>query len=386
MKRRENSFFSRIKQLDFGLLLAVFALTGYGIVCISSASEYSGNSRYVIVQLVAALLGFAAMIVLALIDYDELLKKLWLVIFFIGLALLFLPVIKNVPSMLRGNFGTNENWIRVPFVNVFFQPSELVKITFIASFGYLLGHLKQSINSIKSILLIALFGGVTIGFVLLERDLGAAIVFAVIIAVMCFTAKLSIWYFIGAAAAFVAASPFLWNMLGDYQKKRILVGFDPTLDPENMGYQVLQTMKAISNGGILGMGYGKGTLTHSVYKSTLPARETDVILGVMGEEFGFVGILVYLALISYVIFKILKVARNSRKDYGSYICAAVAALILFQTVENVGMCLGLLPVIGLTLPFISYGGSSIISMYLCVGIVMSIQTHKEKYYIERESR
>ncbi len=386
MKRRENSFFSRIKQLDFGLLLAVLALTGYGIVCISSASEYSGNSRYVIVQLVAALLGFVAMIVLALIDYDELLKKLWLVIFFIGLALLFLPVIKNVPSMLHGNFGTNENWIRIPFVNVFFQPSELVKITFIASFGYFLGHLKQNINSIKSILLIAMFGGVTIGFVLLERDLGAAIVFVVVIAVMCFTAKLSVWYFIGAAAAFIAASPFLWNMLGDYQKKRILVGFDPTLDPENMGYQVLQTMKAISNGGIWGMGYGKGTLTHSVYKSTLPARETDVILGVMGEEFGFVGILVYLALISYVIFKILKVARNSRKDYGSYICAAVAALILFQAVENVGMCLGLLPVIGLTLPFISYGGSSIISMYLCVGIVMSIQTHKEKYYIERESR
>ena len=288
--------------------------------------------------------------------------------------------------MLHGNFSTNENWIRVPFTNVFFQPSEIVKITFIASFGYFLGHLKQSINSIKSILLIALFGGVTIVFVLLERDLGAAIVFVIIILVMCFTAKLSVWYFIGAAAAFIAASPFLWTMLGDYQKKRILVGFDPTLDPDNMGYQVLQTMKAISNGGIWGMGYGKGTLTHSVYKSTLPARETDVILGVMGEEFGFVGILVYLALITYVIFKILKIARNSRKDYGSYICAAVAALILFQTVENVGMCLGLLPVIGLTLPFISYGGSSIISMYLCIGIVMSIQTHKEKYYIERESR
>ncbi len=386
MKRRQNSFFSRIKQLDFGLLFAVLILTGYGIICISSASEYSGNTRNVIVQLIAALLGFAAMAVIALIDYDELLKKFWLVLFFVGLALLFIPVIKNVPSMLRGNFSTNENWIKIPFVNVYLQPSEVVKITFIMSFGYLLGHLKQSINSIKSLLLIALFGGVTVGFVLLERDLGAAVVFVVIILVMCFTAKLSVWYFIGAAAAFIAASPFLWNLLGEYQKKRILVGFDPTLDPEDTGYQVLQTIKAISNGGIWGMGYGKGALTHSSYKSTFPARETDVILGVMGEEFGFVGIIVYLLLISFVIFKILKIAKNARKDYGTYICAAVAALILFQTVENVGMCLGLLPVIGLTLPFISYGGSSIISMYLCIGIVMSIQTHQDKYYIERETR
>ena len=386
MKRRENSFFSRIKQLDFGLLAAVIVLTGYGILCINSASEYSGNSRYVVVQLIAALIGFAAMAVLAFIDYDELLKKFWLILFFAGLALLFLPLIKHIPSMLHGNFGSNENWIKVPFFNVFFQPSEIVKITFIMSFGYMLGHLKQSINSVKSLLLISVFGGVTIGFVLLERDLGAAIVFVLIILVMCFTAKLSLWFFIGAAAAFVAASPFLWNMLGEYQKKRILVGFDPTLDPEDMGYQVLQTMKAISNGGIWGMGYGKGALTHSVYKSTLPARETDVILGVMGEEFGFAGIAVYLILISYVIFKILKIAKNSRKEYGAYICAAVAALILFQTIENVGMCLGLLPVIGLTLPFISYGGSSIISLYMCIGIVMSIQTHKEKYYIEREMR
>ncbi len=386
MKRRENSFLSRIKQLDFGLLAAVIILTGYGIACISSASEYSGNTRNVIVQLIAALLGLIAMAVIALIDYDELLKKLWLVIFFVGLALLFLPIMKNVPSMLRGNFGLNESWIKIPVLNVFLQPAEVVKVTFIMSFGYLLGHLKQSINSIKSLLLIALFGGVTVAFVLLERDLGMAIVFIVIIIVMCFTARLSVWYFIGAAAAFVAASPFLWNMLGDYQKKRILVGFDPTLDPEDTGYQVLQTMKAISNGGIWGMGYGKGSLTHSAYKSTFPARETDVILGVMGEEFGFVGIIVYLLLISYVVFKILKTARESRKEYGCYICAAVAALILFQTIENVGMCLGLLPVIGLTLPFISYGGSSIVSMYLCIGVVMSIRTHKEKYYIERESR
>ena len=109
-----------------------------------------------------------------------------------------------------------------------------------------------------------------------------------------------------------------------------------------------------------------------------------MILGVMGEEFGFVGILIYIALISVLIFRILRIAQNARHEYGTYICAGIAALFIFQAVENIGMCLGTLPVIGLTLPFISYGGSSILSLYLCIGAVMSIQTHKQKYYFERE--
>ena len=109
-----------------------------------------------------------------------------------------------------------------------------------------------------------------------------------------------------------------------------------------------------------------------------------MILGVMGEEFGFIGIIIYIVLISVVIFRILRIARQARFEYGSYICAGVAAVLIFQTVENIGMCLGMLPVIGLTLPFISYGGSSILSLYIGIGIVMSVRTHKQKYYFERD--
>ena len=384
MKRRENSFLASLKQLDFVLIAATLALTVYGIICISSAAAYHGTNRNVMVQLFGAVLGFAAMIVFSLIDYDALLKKTWVFLFIAGLALLFLPLISSIPQMLRGNFGSNKNWITLPVINVDFQPSEVVKLTFIVSFAYLLGQLKEDTNSLKSVAMILLFSGTTIAFVLLEKDLGAAVVFAVIFIVMWFTAKMSLWYLAGGIVAVGIAAPFLWGRLENYQKMRILVGFDPYLDPTDKGYQVIQTIRAMQNGGAFGMGYGKGTITHSPLKGTYPARETDMILGVMGEEFGFVGILIYIALISVLIFRILRIAQNARHEYGTYICAGIAALFIFQAVENIGMCLGTLPVIGLTLPFISYGGSSILSLYLCIGAVMSIQTHKQKYYFERE--
>lgn len=384
MKKRENSFLSTVKQFDFILIAAVLALTAYGIICVSTATAYHGTNRNVIVQLFGAVIGFAGMIVISLIDYGVLLKKLWIPIFIIGLGLLTLPLISSIPAMLHGNFGSNKNWITLPLLNVDFQPSEFVKFTFILSFGYLLGKLKDDTNRLKSVLLILLFSGATIFFVMLEKDLGAAIVFIVIFIVMWFTAKMSLWYLFGGLATFAVAAPFLWGFLEDYQKKRILVGFDPWSDPTDKGYQVIQTIKALQNGGVFGMGYGKGTLTHATSKSVFPARETDMVLGVMGEEFGFVGIIVYILLISLLIFRILRIARSSRHEYGSYICAGVAAVFIFQTIENIGMCLGTLPVIGLTLPFISYGGSSIVSLYLGIGIVMSVRTHQQKYYFERE--
>ena len=384
MIRRENSFLQTLKQLDFVLLFAVVALTVYGIICVSTATAYHGTNRNVIVQLFGAVLGFAAMIVFALIDYDMLLKKFWIPIFIIGLGLLTLPLLSSIPAMLHGNFGSNKNWITLPLLNVDFQPSEFVKFTFILSFGYLLGKLKEDTNRLKSVLLILLFSGATVFFVLLEKDLGAAVVFVIIFVVMWFTAKMSLWYLAGGLATFAIAAPFLWGFLEDYQKKRILVGFDPWSDPTDKGYQVIQTIKAMQNGGFAGMGYGNGTLTHAATKSEFPARETDMILGVMGEEFGFIGIIIYILLISVVIFRILRNARYARHEYGSYICAGVAALFIFQTIENIGMCLGMLPVIGLTLPFISYGGSSILSLYLSIGIVMSVRTHKQKYYFERD--
>lgn len=382
MKKYESSLFDNLKKIDIPLLIPALLLTVYGIIVISSAVNYLGENNLTTVQIMASTIGFFAMIVLALIDYDRLLKRMAIPMFIASCALLILPIAEDIPSMLRGSFGNNDSWISLPFLGVNLQPAEVVKILFIMTFGYHLGILKRgNINSLKSLMMIGLHGGIIMVCVMLEMDLGALISFGIIFAVLCFCAGLSAWYFLGAAGLLVVISPIMWKFLNEYQRMRILVGFDPTQDPEGYGYQVLQSMRAIANGGFTGLGYANGTISQSPYESTLPARQTDMIFAVMCEEFGFVGALIFFALIIAVVLRILVIARRNRDSYGMFICAGVATIFIFQTIENIGMCLGLLPVVGITLPFMSYGGSSIVSMYMCLGAVMSVGIHKKNHSI-----
>ncbi len=382
MKKHETSLFDKLRQFDMYILIPAVVLTVYGIIVLSSAVNYMGANNLVTVQILASTIGLFAMVFMALIDYDGLLKKMAIPMFLASCALLILPIAEDIPNMLHGSFGNNDSWIALPFVGVNLQPAEVVKIMFIMTFGYHLGILKQgNINELKSLAAICIHGGIIMVCVMLEMDLGALISFGLIFAVMCFCAGVSIWYFAGAAGLMVIASPIMWKVLNEYQRMRILVGFDPTQDPEGYGYQVLQSMRAIANGGISGCGYASGTITQSPSESTLPARQTDMIFAVLCEDFGFIGALVFFTLMAVLVIRILIIARRNRDNYGMFICAGVASVFIFQTLENIGMCLGLLPVIGITLPFISYGGSSIVSLYMCLGAVMSVGVHRKKQFI-----
>ena len=382
MKKHETSLFDKLRQFDIYILIPAVVLTVYGIIVLSSAVNYMGANNLVTVQILASTIGLFAMVFMALIDYDGLLKKMAIPMFLASCALLILPIAEDIPNMLHGSFGNNDSWIALPFVGVNLQPAEVVKIMFIMTFGYHLGILKQgNINELKSLAAICIHGGIIMVCVMLEMDLGALISFGLIFAVMCFCAGVSIWYFAGAAGLMVIASPIMWKVLNEYQRMRILVGFDPTQDPEGYGYQVLQSMRAIANGGISGCGYASGTITQSPSESTLPARQTDMIFAVLCEDFGFIGALVFFTLMAVLVIRILIIARRNRDNYGMFICAGVASVFIFQTLENIGMCLGLLPVIGITLPFISYGGSSIVSLYMCLGAVMSVGVHRKKQFI-----
>ncbi len=382
MKRHETTLFDKLRQFDIYILIPAVILTVFGIVVLSSAVNYMGENNLVTVQILASTIGFFTMVCMALIDYDSLLKKLAIPMFLASCALLILPIAKDIPNMLHGSFGNNDSWIALPVVGVNLQPAEVVKIIFIMTFGYHLGILKQgNINSLKGLAAICMHGGIIMVCVMLEMDLGALISFGLIFAVMCFCAGLSIWYFAAAGGVLVIISPIMWKVLNEYQRMRILVGFDPMQDPEGYGYQVLQSMRAIANGGVSGCGYASGTITQSTYESTLPARHTDMIFAVLCEDFGFIGALFYFLLMAVMIFRILIIARRNRDNYGMFICTGVATVFIFQTLENIGMCLGMLPVIGITLPFISYGGSSIVSLYMCLGAVMSVGVHRKKQFI-----
>ena len=222
-----------------------------------------------------------------------------------------------------------------------------------------------------------LHAGLVIGLVLMEKDTGQATVYFVITAVMLFAARLSLWYFAAAGVAGLSLAPILWKHLDLYQQERILVGFNPELDPLYRGYQAIQSNTAIAAGGLTGLGYRKGLVTQT---TLLPAKQTDMIFAVIGEEAGFVGAMGTILLLFGLAARLFRNALCADKTAGALICAGVGGMILYQSIENIGMCLGLLPVIGITLPFVSYGGSSVLGMYLAMGVALSVYAKNNRLY------
>ncbi len=278
----------------------------------------------------------------------------------------------------EGDYGS-KSWINIPGVPFSIQPSEFVKLFLIITFGKHLSREKKSINHPLTLLKLALHAGPIILLVLLQGDLGTALVYMVMIIFMMFAAGLSVWYFVAIGAVVTVAMPYLWPLLDEYQQMRILCGFNPELDPEVYGFQALHARDAIGSGGLFGKGLFGGTRYQSV-----PMANSDSIFAIIGEKFGFVGCMVVFVTFIVLIVRIIWIAKSARKTYSGYICVGIAAVLISQFIENVGMNLAMLPLVGITLPFLSYGGSSVLSLYLMIGIVQSIYVHKQKYFFERE--
>ena len=378
MKISAYSIRERFKRLDPILLLCTLVLSTFSILTLWGCREATaGGTKRVFVQLAAIVLGLICTLVIANLDYEMVVDRLFWVFFAISVLLLVL-----VLTPLGTGEGTNKSYIVIPFLPFNLQPSEFVKITFVITFAKHLSLVKTKINHPKSLLGLALHAGLIIGLVLLERDLGVALIYMAITAIMLFGAGLSLWYFAAAIVAVVLAFPYIWPRLESYQQKRILYAFQPELDPLDTGWQVIKSKTAIASGGI----WGKGMDGASAYRwISREGSYNDFIFGIFGEMFGFIGCAVLLLTYVVLIARIIHIARTARKDVGSYLCIGIVGMLLAQTIENLGMCLGLLPVIGITLPFMSYGGSSMLASYMLVGIAHSIHSQRNKYYFERES-
>ncbi len=365
----------KLKRIDPVILFCVLGMNLMSIITLAAASDAYGV-WYVKVQVLASVIGFVCMAAIAFIDYDALISKMKYVFFAVSIGLLVI-----VYFFGEGSMG-NENWLPVPIpgLNLSWQPSEFVKITFMINFALHLNRLKSKINHPWSVVQLLLHAGLIIGLVMLTGDLGMALVYMAIMVFMLFASGISLWYLLGGFAATVVASPFLWNFLTEKQQRRILIGFNPDLDPLDIGMQQIKSRDAIISGGFRGAGFSGGSKYFSI-----PAGQSDCLFAVLAEKFGFIGTFLYLVLIALLIARILWLAVNSRKTYASFICVGIAGMLIAQSVENIGMCLGMLPVIGITLPFFSYGSSSIVSSYILMGVVQSISTHNKKYYFEREN-
>ena len=363
-----------IESIDHKLLAVVALLAGFGILSVYSATLSYGQNRYVIIQSVAAVLGIVLMTALSFIDYRQFAKKYRLVILLNVALLLFTYVFgEGVTDK------TNANWINLGFIKI--QPSEFAKILFIYAFAAHLYFVRDRINKFFTAMTLFLHAAIIIGLTFLQKDLGTLTIFLFIFAVMCFAGNLNIWYFIAGIAGIVAASPFIWTKLNYFQKQRILAPYDISIDPNAIGvrHQAVRSMTAISLGGIDGSGYMHGKITQGNFS----AKHTDMIFATICEEFGFIGALVIIGLYIFLVVRIILVAIRSENTFGCLVCTGVAAMFVIQIIENIGMCLGILPVIGITLPFLSYGGSSALSTYIAIGLVLSVSTHKEQTFFGR---
>lgn len=366
-----------ISHIDYSLLIIVATLSCIGILAVHSATITKGSARFDFMQIAMTVIGFCIMLGLTYIDYDALTKHYKIILILNCLMLAFTAVF-GTGADTGGD--TNHNWVRIGSFGI--QPSEIGKVLFIITFAAHLDAVKHRINHIKTIFGLLLHAGLIIGLVLLQKDLGQATVFIAITLVMLFAAKLSVWYFAGVGIAGLAAAPIIFSNLKDYQKERILVGFNPEIDPTDKGYQAIQSKTAIGSGGITGAGYRKGYLTQSI-PSLLPAKQTDMIFAVIAEEFGFVGAAVVILLLAALVIRIFMHSITADKMSGALICAGVAGMLTYQIIENLGMCLGMLPVIGITLPFLSYGGSSILGNYLAIGMVLSVYAKNDRFYFSK---
>jgi rod shape determining protein RodA len=356
-----------IRETDKPFLLLCLFASLFGAVMVLSA----GDSRQFLVQSGSATVGVMAAVAISRFDYG-LFSRLWPLFWALTLGLVILTrFIGFAPE------GTdNRAWLKLPG-GMTLQPSELLKIALIISFAQHVTWLRDRVSRPLNVIFLTLHGLIPVGIIhFLQGDDGTAILFAIIFLAMLFSAGVKLRYFIGGAVTVAAAGVALWQkVLSDYQFERFTALFDPNYDPLGTGWQARIGRIAIGSGGITGFGLFKGP---NVQGNILPKSYNDFIFAAIGEELGFVGCMAVLLILGGIMARVLRAGQTARDSAGRIICAGVFAMFAGQVVINVGMCLSLLPVIGVTLPFFSAGGSSLLCLFLGVGLVLSVYMHKHR--------
>lgn len=364
-----KEFFQRA---DIFLLCICILSSIFGITMIEKAvtGMYEGGwnmsepSKYMAVQIGSMIIGIIAFVLFTVIDVD-LMAQQWKLLMAVDLVLLIALV------LLGEDDGTgNKSWIR--FAGIGIQPSEVIKVIYIIVAAKQMTYLKEykDINSFFSVVQMAahfmlIFGAV----VVVSSDLGSASILLGIFLVMFFVIGARLYWFAAGAAAVAAAIPLLWNyFLKDYQKQRLIAPYDPSIDPDGWGitWQTTQSKLTLASGRLTGVEAG-----HS--PSVFTGKHTDFIFSCVGENLGMIGCLVVILLLMIIIIHCVRIGIKSGRTFDMLVCIGVAAAVTFQTFINIGMNIGITPVIGITLPFFSYGGSSMVTMFGAMGLVSGIK-------------
>ena len=350
------------------LMLALCGLCSlYGCVAVLSSTRYLGSVRPFAVQIISMLLGISVAVVIANIDFEHFIKN-WKIAAVLGVV----PVVLTFFIGFAPEGTDDKAWLNLDFTT--FQPAELLKICFIVTFSAHLSAVKDRINKLKVLIPVCIHGAFPVLLIHFQGDDGTALVFAIMVLCMLCAAGVSWKYFLTAGIAALVASPVVYFLvMNDDQRVRLKSVLNIEGDIRGATYQQYRGRMALANGGVFGQGLFRGDLTQI---GGVPEGQNDFIFVSIGEELGFIGCMAVLILLAAVCLRCIYVAKECRKESGKLIAVGFFGMIFSQILINVGMCVAVFPVIGVTLPFFSAGGTSLLCIYMGVGLVLSVYMHR----------
>lgn len=365
----QGTFFSR-HHIDLPLLFGLFAALCFSLFVLYSASGQELDM--LLRQITRTGAAFLLMILVAQIP-PRLYAKASIYLYIVGLILLIL--VELFGDISKGA----QRWLNLGFIRI--QPSEIFKVVMPLCVATFLSKTTIPPKFITTIGAFIIVGMPTV-LILLQPDLGTASLVAVAGCIGIFIAGLSWWWIIIGAGAGAAALPVMWNfVLHDYQKQRVLTLIDPSSDPLGAGYHIIQSKIAIGSGGLYGKGWLQGSQSQLDF---LPEPHTDFIFAVLSEETGLIGFIVLMSLYCFIIGRCVLITLNTKDNFERILCGSFTFTFMFYIFVNIGMVSGILPVVGVPLPLISYGGTAMITLTICFGMIMSIHTHKKTSFFRKE--
>lgn len=357
-----------IKNFDYTLLAAIIAVACAGVAFVYSASYgVSTAVNYPLRQAGWVLTGFAFLAGAVLIDYRHFVRLAYF-FYLVSLGALVLVAVHGRAA------GGAQRWLTLGGFT--FQPSEFVKLALILALAKFFGNKEGQVKKLKPLIVAAVLVIVPMVLVIQQPDLGTALIMMPVFLAVVFSAGVPTKYMAGIFAGGAAFMPFFWLILKDYQKNRLLVFWNPDLDPLGAGYSINQSRIAIGSGGLFGKGWLSGTQTQL---SFLPENRTDFIFSTVGEEFGFAGAVLIIGLYAFIIMRGIRIAREARELEGALLAAGISTVLVLHLFVNIGMAAGILPVVGMPLPLLSYGGSATISALTGLGLLINVRCRRFTY-------
>ena len=368
------------KKADWVLLTLCLVTSGFGLIVMASATsaeKFGSNTKYIIIQLLAIALGVLMFAIVSSIDADTISENRMLLTAFNIFILLLL-----IPLGTDNNTG-NKSWLKFPGIPIAIQPAEICKITYILIMASVMSSHQNDISKIPSVMHMVVHLGILVGLnMVLSGDAGVSLIFVFIFIGMAFAGGVSLWWFLLAIVCIAVAVPIVWPLLGGYQRERIMVLIDPTFDAQGIGarYHSKINLQSLTGGGLTGQGLFHGNRTQG---GNLFAQHTDYIFSSIGEELGFFGCCAVMIMELLIIARCIYVGSRCPDYMRRLVCYGAASSMMFQLMINVGMCIGVMPVIGLTLPLISYGGSSVVTIFAMLGLVSGAYARPQALSHER---